>query len=120
MGGHSAWRKRVANGETSKNIGGAIARHHPRLGRRGKDLALNRLGNIGGRPNPKKKKTKTTKMKRKTTSSATATETEIKNVSASTVLSGGSFTTSRVGIILPGVLLLLLLFIYIGIVSPIR
>lgn len=56
MGGHAAWRKRVAVGEPAKGMGGAIMRHRPRLGRRGDDLALNRLGNIGGRPNPKKKR----------------------------------------------------------------
>lgn len=55
MGGHQAWRKRVAEGELMKGAGGAAMRHHPRLGRRGKDLALNRKGNIGGRPNPKRK-----------------------------------------------------------------
>lgn len=55
MGGHAAWRKRVASGETAKGSGGAILRHRPRLGRRGKDLALNRKGNIAG-GNPKKKK----------------------------------------------------------------
>lgn len=59
MGGHSAWRKRVARGEPAKGSGGAACRHHPRLGRKGVDqLALNRLGFIGGRPNPKRKKTK--------------------------------------------------------------
>ena len=56
MGGHSAWRKRVARSELAKGSGGAILRHRPRLGRRGGDLKLNRLGNIGGRPNPKKAK----------------------------------------------------------------
>lgn len=55
MGGHSAWRKRVARGEPMKGAGGAALRHRPHLGRKGKDLALNRLGNIGGRPNPKNK-----------------------------------------------------------------
>lgn len=59
MGGHSAWRKRVARGEPMKGMGGAACRHHPHLGRKGKEqLALNRLGNIGGRPNPKNKKKK--------------------------------------------------------------
>lgn len=56
MGGNSAWRKRVAAGELAKGSGGAALRHRPRLGRRGADLALNRLGNIGGRGNPKKLK----------------------------------------------------------------
>jgi hypothetical protein len=54
MGGHSAWRKRVAEGGLAKEgTGGAIARHRPRWGRKGKDLKLNRKGNIGG-GNPKK------------------------------------------------------------------
>ena len=57
MGGNSAWKKRVANGELAKGSGGAIARHRPRWGRKGKDLILNRKGHIGG-GNPKKKKTK--------------------------------------------------------------
>eukprot|EP00522_Entomoneis_paludosa_P009978 CAMPEP_0172459532 /NCGR_PEP_ID=MMETSP1065-20121228/33043_1 /TAXON_ID=265537 /ORGANISM="Amphiprora paludosa, Strain CCMP125" /LENGTH=114 /DNA_ID=CAMNT_0013214247 /DNA_START=51 /DNA_END=395 /DNA_ORIENTATION=- len=56
-GGHSAWKKRVARGELAKGSGGAIARHRPRLGRRGKDLILNRKGFIGG-GNPKKIKKK--------------------------------------------------------------
>lgn len=56
MGGHSAWRKRVANGELAKQGGGAICRHRPRLGRRGKDIEKNKKGNIGGGPNKKKKK----------------------------------------------------------------
>ena len=56
MGGHAAWKKRVANGQPAKGMGGAIMRHRPRLGRKGADLQLNRLGNIGGRPNPKKVK----------------------------------------------------------------
>jgi hypothetical protein len=59
MGGHAAWRKRVEQGELAKGSGGAILRHRPRLGRKGKDLILNRKGHIGG-GNPKKKR-KTTK-----------------------------------------------------------
>jgi hypothetical protein len=56
MGGHSAWRKRVAHGGLAKEgTGGAIARHRPRMGRRGDDLKLNKKGNIAG-GNPKKKK----------------------------------------------------------------
>lgn len=56
MGGHSAWRKRVTDGGLAKEgTGGAIARHRPRMGRKGDDLKLNRKGNIGG-GNPKKKK----------------------------------------------------------------
>jgi hypothetical protein len=54
MGGHSAWRKRVDAGDTAKGSGGAICRHRPHLGRKGKDLLLNRKGFIGG-GNPKKK-----------------------------------------------------------------
>jgi hypothetical protein len=57
MGGHSAWRKRVAAGEPAKGMGGAILRHRPHLGRQGKDLILNRKGHIAG-GNPKKKKKK--------------------------------------------------------------
>lgn len=60
MGGHSAWKKRVLAGGLAKKRGGAIARHRPRLGRKGKDLALNRKGNIGG-GNPKKMKKKNKK-----------------------------------------------------------
>jgi len=55
MGGHAAWKKRVANGLLAKGAGGAIARHRPRWGRKGKDLIKNRKGNIG-EGNPKKKK----------------------------------------------------------------
>jgi len=56
MGGHNAWRKRVKNGLLAKEGGGgAICRHRPRLGARGKDILLNRKGNIGGGPNKKKK-----------------------------------------------------------------
>jgi hypothetical protein len=58
MGGHAAWRKRIAAGELAKGSGGAALRHRPRLGRRGLELALNRLGNLGGHGNPKKKATK--------------------------------------------------------------
>jgi hypothetical protein len=56
MGGNNAWKKRVAMGGLMKGSGGAALRHHPHLGRKGKEeLKLNRLGNIGGRPNPKNK-----------------------------------------------------------------
>lgn len=56
MGGHSAWRKRVAQGGLAKEgTGGAIARHRPRMGRRGEDLKLNKKGSIAG-GNPKKNK----------------------------------------------------------------
>src|SRR5210317_391592 len=57
MGGHSAWRRRVARGELGIQSGGAIARHRPRWGRKGEDLKLNRKGNIAG-GNPKKMKKK--------------------------------------------------------------
>lgn len=57
MGGHAAWRKRVANGELAKGSGGAALRHRPRFGRKGKDIELNRKGNIkGGNPERKKRK----------------------------------------------------------------
>jgi hypothetical protein len=59
MGGHSAWRKRVAVGGLAKGSGGASLRHRPHLGRRGVDLALNRKGNLGGHGNPKKNSKKT-------------------------------------------------------------
>mmetsp|Transcript_21450 Transcript_21450/g.31754 ORF Transcript_21450/g.31754 Transcript_21450/m.31754 type:complete len:138 (+) Transcript_21450:142-555(+) len=49
-----AWRRRVKQGLLAKDGGGAICRHHPRLGRRGKDLILNRKGHILGGPNKKK------------------------------------------------------------------
>lgn len=55
MGGHAAWRKRVAAGGLAKDSGGAALRHRPRLGRRGVELALNRKGNLGGHGNPKRK-----------------------------------------------------------------
>jgi len=54
MGGHSAWRKRVANGELAKKSGGAICRHRPHLGRKGKDREVERKGNIKGGPRKKK------------------------------------------------------------------
>mmetsp|Transcript_21909 Transcript_21909/g.62855 ORF Transcript_21909/g.62855 Transcript_21909/m.62855 type:complete len:126 (-) Transcript_21909:244-621(-) len=54
MGGHSAWRKRVAAGELAKQSGGAICRHRPHLGRRGKDREVERKGNINGGPRKKK------------------------------------------------------------------
>ncbi|CAB9520213.1 expressed unknown protein [Seminavis robusta] len=57
MGGHSAWRKRVKRGELAKGSGGAIMRHRPHFGRKGKDLILNRKGHIAG-GNPKKRKKK--------------------------------------------------------------
>jgi hypothetical protein len=60
MGGHAAWRKRVAAGDLAKGSGGAALRHHPHLGRKGADLALNRLGNLGGHGNPKRKRTRKT------------------------------------------------------------
>ena len=59
MGGHSAWRKRVNAGEVAKQGGGAICRHRPHLGRKGKEgLLRNRKGPTcaDGGPNKKKKK----------------------------------------------------------------
>jgi preprotein translocase subunit Sss1 len=44
-------------GELAKGRGGAIARHRPHFGRKGKDLKLNRKGNIAG-GNPKKSNSK--------------------------------------------------------------
>jgi hypothetical protein len=61
MGGHSAWRKRVAAGELAKGRGGAILRHRPHFGRKGEDLKLNRKGNIAG-GNPKKSTAKARKL----------------------------------------------------------
>lgn len=58
MGGHSAWRKRLGNGELAKGYAGAICRHRPHLGRKGKDLIKNRKGWIGG-GNPKKQNFRT-------------------------------------------------------------
>jgi hypothetical protein len=58
MGGHAAWRKRVAAGGLAKGSGGVSLRHRPHLGRRGAELALNRKGNLGGHGNPKRKATK--------------------------------------------------------------
>ena len=63
MGGHAAWRKRVARGELAKGAGGAALRHRPRWGRRGADLALNRKGNLGGHGNPKKNAKKRSRLK---------------------------------------------------------
>ena len=56
MGGHSAWRKRLADGELAKQSGGAICRHRPHLGRKGKDREVERKGNIKGGPRKKKSK----------------------------------------------------------------
>jgi hypothetical protein len=58
MGGHSAWRKRVARGELAKGSGGAICRHRPHFGRKGKEREKERKGNIAG-GNPKKKEKST-------------------------------------------------------------
>ena len=55
MGGHSAWRKRLAAGELAKQSGGAICRHRPHLGRKGKDREVERKGNIHGGPRKKKR-----------------------------------------------------------------
>ena len=63
MGGHSAWRKRVAAGELAKGSGGAICRHRPHLGRKGKDREVERKGNING--GPRKKKSNKAKLDRR-------------------------------------------------------
>lgn len=52
MGGHAAWRKRVERGQLAKQSSGAICRHRPHLGAKGKERG-NRAGG-----NPKKKKGK--------------------------------------------------------------
>lgn len=58
-GGHSAWKKRVRRGGLAKEGGGgAICRHRPHLGPKGKDREKQRKGNIGGGPKKKKRKTK--------------------------------------------------------------
>ncbi|KAG7352191.1 hypothetical protein IV203_028964 [Nitzschia inconspicua] len=75
MGGHAAWRKRVAKGGLAKEgTGGAIARHRPRMGRRGEDIKLNKKGNIAG-GNPKKKKGGSDTSQRNTAKAAVATTT---------------------------------------------
>mmetsp|Transcript_14255 Transcript_14255/g.18610 ORF Transcript_14255/g.18610 Transcript_14255/m.18610 type:complete len:123 (-) Transcript_14255:272-640(-) len=51
----AAWKKQGPRGELTKGAGGSIARQKPHLGRKGKDLILNRKGNIAG-GNPKKLK----------------------------------------------------------------
>ena len=58
MGGHSAWRKRLKAGLLAKGAGGAICRHRPHLGRKGKDIEKGKKGNIRGGPNKKKKNRK--------------------------------------------------------------
>ena len=53
MGGHSAWKKRVAEGRLAKEgCGGAIARHRPRFGRMG----IVRPNKKDATTNPKKQK----------------------------------------------------------------
>ena len=53
MGGHSAWKKRVAEGRLAKEgTGGAIARHRPRFGRMG----IVRPNKKDATTNPKKQK----------------------------------------------------------------
>mmetsp|Transcript_8359 Transcript_8359/g.12334 ORF Transcript_8359/g.12334 Transcript_8359/m.12334 type:complete len:96 (-) Transcript_8359:89-376(-) len=64
MGGHNAWRKRVKAGLLAKEGGGgAICRHRPHLGRKGKDLILNRKGHINGGPNKKKRRNRAKNIK---------------------------------------------------------
>lgn len=56
MGGHSAWRKRVEAGLLAKQSSGAICRHRPHFGAKGKEAILrNKRGNRAG-GNPKKQK----------------------------------------------------------------
>ena len=73
MGGHSAWRKRVANGELAKKSGGAICRHRPHLGRKGKEREVERKGNIKGGP----RKKKSNKAKRDTAADADAAKVSV-------------------------------------------
>ncbi len=62
MGGHSAWRKRLKAGLLAKGSGGAICRHRPHLGPKGKEEREQlRKGNINGGPNKKKNKRELTK-----------------------------------------------------------
>jgi hypothetical protein len=55
MGGHKAWKKRVANGELAKGMGGAIMRHRPHVGPKGVDEIAKQKR---GYSNPKKKSSK--------------------------------------------------------------
>mmetsp|Transcript_22459 Transcript_22459/g.33599 ORF Transcript_22459/g.33599 Transcript_22459/m.33599 type:complete len:124 (+) Transcript_22459:104-475(+) len=54
MGGHSAWRKRVKNGELAKQGGGAICRHRPHFGK--KIHPNQKKGEILGGPRKKRKR----------------------------------------------------------------
>ena len=85
MGGHSAWRKRVASGELAKGRGGAIARHRPRWGRKGEDLKLNRKGNIAG-GNPKRKNTRRREKEGEDETSCTKCATIVSKVKLTLVL----------------------------------
>ena len=97
MGGHAAWRKRVANRGLAKGSGGAALRHRPRLGRRGKgDLALNRKGNLGGHGNPKKMKNRKRK-KNNSNSSATVTNEKGNSSSYGTVMASWMNALALVG-----------------------
>lgn len=55
MGGHKAWKKRVANGELAKGMAGAIARHRPHVGPKGVDAIAKQKR---GYSNPKRKSSK--------------------------------------------------------------
>jgi hypothetical protein len=56
MGGHAAWRKRVERGQLAKQSSGAICRHRPHLGAKGKEAILkNKRGSRAG-GNPKKRR----------------------------------------------------------------
>ena len=85
MGGHSAWKKRVATGGIAKGAGGAIARHRPRWGRKGEDLKLNRKGNIAG-GNPKKTRTKKTEKERSSASTKLVESPNVKSILVKTLV----------------------------------
>jgi hypothetical protein len=94
MGGHSAWRKRVAAGEPAKGMGGAIMRHRPHLGRKGKDLILNRKGHIAG-GNPKNMKKNKKKMQREQIGSSTLSHNDDGPLSSLLSLPKGTLMITR-------------------------
>ena len=78
MGGHSAWRKRLKAGLLAKGSGGAICRHRPHLGPKGKEEREQlRKGNINGGPNKKKKKREQTKGLESTNTNETTNQKEM-------------------------------------------
>lgn len=90
MGGHSAWRKRVAEGRLAKEgTGGAIARHRPRFGRMG----LVRPSKKGGESNPKKQSGRR-KTQQATSTTTTAAAAPSPYSTATSINSG--WTTQRV------------------------